>query len=168
MNYEQGVVNGGRGAGLCRWSEKDQEFSGLYDLSALHLCDRSGLPNPADLQLSAAPGAPWRAPDEEVLQLDGPQWVGNWLVPGGRVMAEGWLMATNAERWTYRFHRDERSLTRDPKVFVDMGRPMPDGSPALLKTRQHLRREEAEVLLRTLLRSGLQRVSAVWGIDGEP
>ena len=83
-------------------------------------------------------------------------------------MAEGWLMATNAERWTYRFHRDERSLTRDPKVFVDMGRPMPDGSPALLQTRQHLRREEAEVLLRTLLRSGFQRVSAVWGIDGEP
>ena len=77
-------------------------------------------------------------------------------------------MATDPERWTYRSHRDDNSWTRDPKVFVDMGRPMPDGSPALLKTRQHLRREEAEVLLRTLLRSGFQRVSAVWGIDGEP
>ena len=76
-------------------------------------------------------------------------------------MQVGLLMAIDAERWTYRFHRDERSLTRDPKVFVDMGRPMPDGSPALLKTRQHLRREEAEVLWRNLLRSGFQKVSAV-------
>ena len=83
-------------------------------------------------------------------------------------MHEGWLMATDAERWTYRFHRDDKSWTRDPKVFVDMGRPMPDGSPALLKTRQHLRREEAEVLWRNLLRSGFQRVSAVWGCNAEP
>ena len=25
-----------------------------------------------------------------------------------------------------RFHRDDKSWLRDPKVFVDMGRPMPD------------------------------------------
>ena len=29
-------------------------------------------------------------------------------------------------------------------VFVDIGRPMSDGSPALLKTHQHLLREQAE------------------------
>ena len=83
-------------------------------------------------------------------------------------MHEGWLMATDAERWTYRFHRDDKSWTRDPKVFVDMGRPMPDGSPALLKTRQHLRRDDAEVLWKDLLRSGFQKVPAVWGADAEP
>ena len=49
-----------------------------------------------------------------------------------------------------------------------MGRPMPDGSPALLKTRQHLRRDDAEVLWKNLLRSGFQKVPAVWGADAEP
>ena len=83
-------------------------------------------------------------------------------------MHEGWLMATDAERWTYRFHRDDKSWTRDPKVFVDTGRPMPDGSPALLKTRQHLCRDDAEVLWKNLLRSGFKRVSAVCGADAEP
>jgi hypothetical protein len=77
-------------------------------------------------------------------------------------------MATGAERWTYRFHRDERSWVRDPKVFVDMGRPMPDGSPALLKTRQHLRRDDAETLWKNLLGYGFKRVPAVWGPDAEP
>ena len=103
-----------------------------------------------------------------MLQLDGPQGVGNRLVSGGGVMEEGWLMATDAERWTYRFHRDTRSWTRDPKVFVDMGRPMPDGSPSLLKTRQRLRRDDAKVLWKNLLRSGFQKVPAVWGADAEP
>ena len=77
-------------------------------------------------------------------------------------------MATDAERLTYRFHRDEKSWVRDPKVFVDMGRPMPDGSPALLKTRQHLRREIPEGLCKNLLRKGFKRVPAVWGPDAEP
>ena len=54
-------------------------------------------------------------------------------------MRDGWLM-NPTDGWTYRFHRDEKSWVRDPKVFVDMGRGMPDGSPALLKTRQHVRR----------------------------
>ena len=36
-------------------------------------------------------------------------------------------------RWAYRFHRDEKSWVRDPKVFVDMGRGMPDGSPPFSK-----------------------------------
>ena len=82
-------------------------------------------------------------------------------------MAEGWLM-NPSDRWTYRFHRDEKSWVRDQKVFVDMGRPMPDGSPALLKTRQYLRRDDAETLWKNLLRSGFQKVPAVWGPETEP
>ena len=68
---------------------------------------------------------------------------------------------------TYQFHRDEKSWSVDPRVFVDMGRAMPDGSPALLKSRQHLRREQAESMWRDLLRSGLQKVPAVWGAHVE-
>ena len=41
-----------------------------------------------------------------------------------------------ATKETKRFHRDEKSWTRDPKVFVDTGRPIP-GEPPLLKTRVH-------------------------------
>ena len=52
-------------------------------------------------------------------------------------------------------------------MFVDKGRGMPDGSPALLKTRQHLRREQAEGMWRDLLRSGWQKVPAVWGAHAE-
>ena len=58
-------------------------------------------------------------------------------------------MSDPEDRWTFRFHRDQKAWVRDPKVFVDMGRAMSDGSPALLKTRQHIRREQAEGMWRT-------------------
>ena len=54
-------------------------------------------------------------------------------------MGEGWLRNPK-DGWTYRFQRNEKSWLQDPLVFVDKGRAMPDGSPALLKTRQYLRR----------------------------
>jgi hypothetical protein len=57
-------------------------------------------------------------------------------------VGDGWLK-NPSDGWTCRFHRDEKSWLRDPKVFVGMGREMPDGSPALLKTHQHVRREQA-------------------------
>lgn len=101
-----------------------------------------------------------------MLQLDGPQGVGNRLVPGGGVMAEGWLLDCD-QRWAYRFHRDEKSWLRDPKVFVDMGRPMPDGSPALLRTRQHLRREDAEKFWKNLVHMGWQRTEPLWGASAD-
>ena len=87
-------------------------------------------------------------------------------------MHEGWLMATDAERWTYRFHRDDKSWTRDPKVFVDVGRPMPDGSPALLKTRQHLVETTQRFYGRTCFVVGFKR-SLLSGVltqnpDGRP
>ena len=71
------------------------------------------------------------------------------------------------DRWTYRFHRDEKAWVRGPRVFVGMGLPMSDGSPALLKTRQHLLREQAEGMWKDLVRKGWEQVPAVWGPDAE-
>ena len=82
-------------------------------------------------------------------------------------MRDGWLM-NPTDGWTYRFQPDEKSWFRDPRVFVDMGREMPDGSPALLKTRQYVRREQAEGMWKDLLRQGCQQVPAAWGPDAEP
>ena len=38
--------------------------------------------------------------------------------------------------------------------FVDKGRAMPDGSPALLKTRKHLKGEKVEGMWKDLVRKG--------------
>lgn len=80
---------------------------------------------------------------------------------------EGWL--TDAKGyWTLRFHRDERSWLQDPRIFIDKGRGMPDGSPALLKSRRHLRRKEAEALWKSLRKGGWKEASPVWGVNAEP
>ena len=57
-------------------------------------------------------------------------------------MREGWLI-DGSDYWAWRFHRDDSAWARDPKVFIDRGRAMPDGPP-LLKERRHLRKEAAE------------------------
>ena len=67
-----------------------------------------------------------------------------------------------ATKETKRFHRDEKSWTRDPKVFVDTGLPIP-GEPPLLKTRVHLRRDAAEQLWKELHCLGWQQ----WSLVGE-
>ena len=82
-------------------------------------------------------------------------------------MGEGWLRNPK-DGWTYRFQRDEKSWLQDPFVFVDKGRAMTDGSPALLKTRQYLRRKIAEGMWKDLVRKGWKQVPAVWGPDSEP
>ena len=128
--------------GLCGWSEADQIVVRLYDVPALLLCLRPALPHVADLWSSASSGSTWRAPDEEVSQLDGPQGSGNGLVPRGGVMKEGWLIDAN-DYWVWRFHRDNSSWVRDPKVFIHRGRQMPEG-PLLLKKRRYLRKDAAE------------------------
>ena len=64
-----------------------------------------------------------------------------------------------ATKETKRFHRDEKSWTRDPKVFVDTGLPIP-GEPPLL----HLRRDAAEQLWRVCIALAGYRSSLV----GEP
>tara|TARA_B100001063_G_scaffold197932_1_gene190310 strand:+ start:304 stop:468 length:165 start_codon:yes stop_codon:yes gene_type:complete len=53
-------------------------------------------------------------------------------------------------------------------VFVDLGRGMPGGQPALLKSREHLRRDAAEQRWMELLRSGWSATAPVWGADTEP
>ena len=50
---------------------------------------------------------------------------------------------------------------------MDRGRAMPDGSPALLKTRQYLRRGAAEGMWRDLVRKGWEKIPAVWGAEAE-
>ena len=82
-------------------------------------------------------------------------------------VGDGWLRNPE-DGWTYRFQRDEKSWSVDPRVFVDKGRAMPDGSPALLKTRKHLRRERAEGMWKVLVRMGWEKVPAAWGADAEP
>ena len=82
-------------------------------------------------------------------------------------VGEGWL--TDRKRyWTYRFHRDHRSWAQDPRVFVDRGREMPNGEPALLKSRRYLRDAEARKLWLELVRKGWAPTSPVWGGDVEP
>ena len=61
--------------------------------------------------------------------------------------------------------RDESVWVKDPKVFLDMGHPMSDGSPALLKKRQHVCREQAEGMWKDLVSKRWKKVLAVWGHD---
>ena len=79
-------------------------------------------------------------------------------------MQEGWLIDSN-NHWTMRFHRDKKSWVRDPRVSVDMGRGMPNGEPALLKSRRYLRLEDATNLWRDLRSYGWQQTKPVWGAD---
>ncbi|AII48579.1 hypothetical protein KR52_05405 [Synechococcus sp. KORDI-52] len=67
-------------------------------------------------------------------------------------MREGWLIDRD-NYWIWRFHRDEKAWIRDPKVFADRGRTMPDGPP-LLKERRYLGKEAADQLWQSLQRQG--------------
>ena len=82
-------------------------------------------------------------------------------------MADGWLIDSE-NYWVARFHRDEKSWLRDPKVFVDYGRGMPDGQPALLKSRRYLRKPDAVVLWKALRSSGWKATEPVWGEEATP
>ena len=80
---------------------------------------------------------------------------------------EGWLLDPKTN-WSFRFHRDEKAWFQDPKVFVDKGRGMKDGSAPLLKNRRHLKREEAERLWKELIGSGCKKTRPLWGTASEP
>ena len=69
------------------------------------------------------------------------------------VMVAGGFSQDPATKETKRFHRDEKSWIKDPKVFVDKGLPI-SGEAPLLKTRLHLPRDTAEALWKQLLRVG--------------
>ena len=81
-------------------------------------------------------------------------------------MGEGWLIDSDG-RWIWRFHRDQKGLINDPKVFIDRGRRLPDGPP-LLKERRHLRKAEAEQLWASLQTQDRKRLaSPAWGDAAE-
>ena len=79
---------------------------------------------------------------------------------------EGWLLDPDTQ-WAYRFHRDERSWVRDPMVFMDKGKQLPDEQAPLLVTRQHLKRERAEELWKLLRSKGWQTTEPLWGAHAD-
>ena len=81
-------------------------------------------------------------------------------------MKDGWLIDAN-DHWVWRFHRDNSAWVRDPKVFVDRGRSMPDGPP-LLKERRYLRKDAAEQLWKSLQGQGWKPLKTpAWGASAE-
>lgn len=77
-------------------------------------------------------------------------------------MREGWLI-DGEDCWIWRFWRDESAWVRDPKVFLDRGRLLPDGPP-LLKERRYLRKEAADQMWRSLQTQGWRPLNeAAWG-----
>ena len=78
------------------------------------------------------------------------------------MVAGGWLV-DGENCWVARFYRDEKAWVREPKVFFDYGRGMPDGQPALLKSRRHLSKSEAVALWNALRGSGWVKTSSAWG-----
>ena len=80
---------------------------------------------------------------------------------------EGWIQDPNGQ-WSMRFHRDQKVCFLYPYVFIDKGRTMQDGSPALLKSRLHLPKCDAIELWKSLRAVGWKRVSPQWGLDLDP
>ena len=82
-------------------------------------------------------------------------------------MADGWLI-DRGRRSVCWFHRDENAWICEPMLFVDLGRGMSFGQPAVLKSREQLRREVAEQRWRDLRRADWSPTAPVWGADAEP
>ncbi len=78
---------------------------------------------------------------------------------------EGWLMDRKT-KLTKRFHRDEKSWERDPFVFIDSGKPIPN-KPALLKRRDYLHLADATKEWERLRTEGWTSVKPQWGIEAE-
>ena len=85
--------------------------------------------------------------------------------PSQAMSRHGWIQDPRTQE-TKRFHDDEKSQKRDPRVFVDSGRPFPDKQP-LLTTRVHLRESTADLLWRELLRVGWQPCCPQWKADAD-
>ena len=71
------------------------------------------------------------------------------------------------DHWLWRFYRDDSAWVRDPKVFMDRGRSMPDGPP-LLKERRYLRKDAAEQMWKSLQTQGWKKTRPLWGATTEP
>ncbi len=67
----------------------------------------------------------------------------------------------------WRFWRDESAWVRDPKVFIDRGRLLPEGAP-LPKERPYLRKDAAEQLWSSLQTKGWKPLKQpAWGAIAE-
>ena len=77
----------------------------------------------------------------------------------------GWLQDPKTTD-TKRFHRDDRSLDRYPKVFIDSGRPIPGQCP-LLKSRSYVGLIVANNLGLRLREKGWRKVAPQWGKDAD-
>ena len=75
----------------------------------------------------------------------------------------GWLQDPKTQN-TKRFHRDTKSWIRDPKVFIDSGRPLPN-EHALLKSRSYVALRDAQEEWLKLRQAGWRKVRPQWGTD---
>ena len=82
-------------------------------------------------------------------------------------MDEAW-MTDPLTGWSVRFHKDHRSWSQDPYVFLDTGKAMADASPPLLKDRRHLRRDDARKVWKQLAERGWKKSKPAWGVYTEP
>ena len=64
------------------------------------------------------------------------------------MVQQAWIQGPKTAN-TMRFHFDPKSWSAHPMYFVDSSRPLP-GTPSLIKTRSHMRRNEARKLLTRL------------------
>ena len=79
------------------------------------------------------------------------------------MMQQAWIQGPKTAN-TMRFHFDPKSWSAHPMYFVDSSRPLP-GTPSLIKTRSHMRRNEARKLLIRLKAQGWKQVAPQWGAD---
>ncbi len=73
----------------------------------------------------------------------------------------GWIQDPKTKN-TKRFHRDEQSWNRYPKVFIDSGQPLLN-QPALLKSRRYVDMVDAKREWLQLKQKGWQIVKPQWG-----
>ncbi len=73
----------------------------------------------------------------------------------------GWLQDPKTKN-TKRFHRDEKSWSLYPKVFIDSGRPL-SNEHALLKSRIYVDMSDAKKQWVNLQRAGWEKVPPQWG-----
>ena len=81
------------------------------------------------------------------------------------MIRDGWLMDRKTNN-TKRFHRDEKSWHRNPFVFIDSGKPIPN-QPALLKRRDYLHITDATKEWKRLRCEGWSPVKPQWGAESE-
>ena len=99
-------------------------------------------------------------------------WVDVWVAISracGWINACGWNAGMPGSDWVLRSHRDYSAWVRDPKVFFDRGRSMPEGPP-LLKERRYLRKDAAEHLWKSIQTQGWKKTRPLWGrlLNPEP